>query len=639
MQSSGPQAPHTAPVTSLVPAGSTAFPAEIGSIGDFRANRVDLDSSVKVHHLPTWKHRGDPVRIKALREIALTAGRDPRMATLAVSIVRGDASAWGSQIQGAKPRDTKGQSALLLRWVQGLYYVNEPGERLQDPLYTVQVGYGDCLPEDTLLLRDDYEFVPISEIKPGDRIWGRDRWSRVQKAWETGEKRITRVHLSNGETLKASENHKLFAWSCPLHGTACPDWTERRGNCRHRDKTVVEVRVSDVHPGMRLLRPERIEAGSTSMDPDCAWVEGLFLADGWFQHTYHQKNGTERAYDFAIAGKDGHPKEAQKLRVRALCDGWGIPTTMTDRWVVVRDSGWASDLLSVCGHGAAEKRARTLDLDAPAVAALCEGIGADSGYTASGSQVFGTVSDTLSLQMRVLWHMQGRACSRNTVEAHGGVGHRPIHRMTPYKDRLNAPHTLTVRSIDRECETAVCWDVTTDDHYVYLPESDVVVHNCDDLSMLLAALAESLRIPWRYVLSGRNDRGKTIRWVEGERIPRAKWAHIYVALGDRPFTPKRWAFAEPTIRGVPLGWDVVQATNASGRVVLPELAGPDLGSAETGPDERAPMMVRKREHIKPFWNHVRDEVKDRLQPRKVVPLIITGIIIGALSDRVRRLFK
>lgn len=311
MQSSGPQASHVAPV-SLVPTGSTAFPTNIGSIGSFAANRVNLDSSVKVHHLPTWKHKGDPVRIRALREIALTAGRDPRMATLAVSIVRGDASAWGRKLPEAKPRDTRSQSARLLRWVQGLYYVNEPGERLQDPLYTVQVGYGDC----------------------------------------------------------------------------------------------------------------------------------------------------------------------------------------------------------------------------------------------------------------------------------------------------------------------------------------------DDLAMLLAALCESLRIPWRFVLSGKNSRGKTIRWVEGTRIPRAKWAHIYVAIGDRPFQPKRWAFAEPTIRGVPLGWDVVQATTASGRVVLPELAGPDLGAlpaagadAHDDPDERAPLMVRRVKREKPFGKHVLDEVKGKLTPRNVVPLIITGIVIGAISERVRKLLK
>jgi len=289
MQSSGPQAPHIAPVTSLIPAGATAFPADVGSIGAFPARRVNIDQGVKVHHLPTWKHKGDPVRIRALREIAETAGRDPRMATLAVAIVRGDASAWGGGAQGAKPRDTAGQSALLLRWVQGLYYVNEPGERLQDPLYTVQVGYGDC----------------------------------------------------------------------------------------------------------------------------------------------------------------------------------------------------------------------------------------------------------------------------------------------------------------------------------------------DDLAMLLGALCESLRIPWRFVLSGKRGR-RAVRWIEGERTIRASWSHIYVIIGPQPFQTKvtrAWRFAEPTIRGVPLGWDVVQATNASGRVLLPELAGPD---------------VPAKTDDKPFMDHVITEIKTRLHPRKVVPLVITGIIIGAISGAVRR---
>jgi hypothetical protein len=164
--------------------------------------------------------------------------------------------------------------------------------------------------------------------------------------------------------------------------------------------------------------------------------------------------------------------------------------------------------------------------------------------------------------------------------------------------------------------------------------------DCDDLAMLLAALCESLRIPWRFVLSGKNSRGKVIRWMEGTRIPRAQWSHIYVAIGDQPFAPKRWRFAEPTIRGVPLGWDVVQATNRSGRVVLPELAGPDVpgtgADAHDDPGERAPLMVRRSKRVKPFLDHVITEVRKSLTPRKVVPIIITGIVIGALSERVRK---
>jgi len=281
--------------TSIIPHGATAFPGEIRQIGAFPARRVNLDNSVKVHHLPTWKHKDDPVRIKALREVSMKAGRDPRLASLAVAIVRGDATAWGSKLPEAKPRDTKAQAARLLKWVQGLYYVNEPGERLQDPLYTVQVGYGDC----------------------------------------------------------------------------------------------------------------------------------------------------------------------------------------------------------------------------------------------------------------------------------------------------------------------------------------------DDLAMLLGALCESLRIPWRFVLSGRTSGGKTIRWIEGQPRKRAQWAHIYVAIGNRPFKPTAWMFAEPTVRGVPLGWDVVSSTQKHGKVVLPELAGFDLGG-------EAKIVVKSVGADKPFLQDVYEQIADRLKPRNLVPLIIGGIIIGYISDRVQR---
>lgn len=284
----------------LVPAGATAFPGQMSQLGDFAAKPVDLDKSVKVHHLPTWKHRDDPTRIKTLRSIAERAGRDPRLATLAVGIVRGDAKVWGYQIPEVAPRRTVEQAARLLKWVQDkIYYVNEPGERLQDPLYTVQVGYGDC----------------------------------------------------------------------------------------------------------------------------------------------------------------------------------------------------------------------------------------------------------------------------------------------------------------------------------------------DDMALLLAALAETLRIPWKLVLSGKAPGGRTIRWVEGERRKRARWAHIYVALGDRPFgTPGRMMFAEPTIRGVPLGWDVVQATAANGRVVLPELAGVDLGDADSDAGDRAPMLAQSR---RPFWEHVKGEMRDRLHPRSLVPTLLAGLVVGVLADRLR----
>jgi len=91
--------------------------------------------------------------------------------------------------------------------------------------------------------------------------------------------------------------------------------------------------------------------------------------------------------------------------------------------------------------------------------------------------------------------------------------------------------------------------------------------DCDDQCILLAALYESVGLPWKFVLSGRNSVGEKLRYIEGDPIPEARWAHIYLAVGTPPFNPVRWYFAETTIVGVPLGWDVIDGDTS----YLPEM--------------------------------------------------------------------
>jgi len=96
---------------------------------------VDV-SHPDTYHLPDWYRMKDDKRLIVIREIAERYGRDTRISDLAVHILR---------TEGIKPRDYKGQAAALLRWVQeNIYYVNEPCERLQAPLATIRMGYGDC---------------------------------------------------------------------------------------------------------------------------------------------------------------------------------------------------------------------------------------------------------------------------------------------------------------------------------------------------------------------------------------------------------------------------------------------------------------------------------------------------------------
>jgi hypothetical protein len=91
--------------------------------------------------------------------------------------------------------------------------------------------------------------------------------------------------------------------------------------------------------------------------------------------------------------------------------------------------------------------------------------------------------------------------------------------------------------------------------------------DCDDQVILLAAIYESIGLPWKFVLSGRNSVGEKLRYIEGDPLPEARWAHIYLAVGVPPFNPIRWYFAETTIVGVPLGWDVIDGDSS----YLPEM--------------------------------------------------------------------
>jgi hypothetical protein len=314
------------------------------------------------------------------------------------------------------------------------------------------------------------------------------------------------------------------------------------------------------------------------MDPDRAYVEGLYLSDGSIHHKYTRKDGTRTAYDFSIAGRDGKPKEEQKRAVAAICDSLGLKYRIDHKEITVHGAEWATRMLSM-GANAPEKRAPSINLSRPAAEQLLCGIMADSGLNTSGGLTFTSTSPRLALQTRLLWKMFGHACGYRYVEKHGGLGKHPVHRINPRLPGERSAKRLRVKSISREVETLPCFDIQTDDHYVYVPEADVTVSNCDDLAILVYALARSIRLPARLVISGVNKQGKKVRYIQGDKhYPSGvEWAHIYLQLGDRPYGDPVWYFAEPTLR-VPLGWDVVD-NDAS---ALPELRG-SFGVPETAP--------------------------------------------------------
>lgn len=112
---------------------------------------VSLDGP-QVHHLAGWERLSHPQRLAALREMVEQAGRDPRVRDAAIRILR-DAA--------VQPRDYPGQVDALHRWVQReIYYVNEPDEVFQDPLFTLEKRYGDC-DDQQILLMSLYESIAL----------------------------------------------------------------------------------------------------------------------------------------------------------------------------------------------------------------------------------------------------------------------------------------------------------------------------------------------------------------------------------------------------------------------------------------------------------------------------------------------
>jgi len=70
-------------------------------------------SNPKVYHMPAWSGYGDPKRLDVISRIAESRGRDPKIATLAVKILKK---------ARVKPRQFKKQAGALLKWVHTSIY-------------------------------------------------------------------------------------------------------------------------------------------------------------------------------------------------------------------------------------------------------------------------------------------------------------------------------------------------------------------------------------------------------------------------------------------------------------------------------------------------------------------------------------
>ena len=124
-------------------------------------------------------------------------------------------------------------------------------------------------------------------------------------------------------------------------------------------------------------------------------------------------------------------------------------------------------------------------------------------------------------------------------------------------DRLLRPHRVTevdpaeVIRVELDVETAHCFDIQTEDHYVLLPECDVTVSQCDDLTTALGSATASVGIPTYVVGQAFNGDSMASHVLVGVEDPQT---HVQYhvdpssktfSVGGHHFATKEW-WIDPT---------------------------------------------------------------------------------------------
>lgn len=84
------------------------------------------------------------------------------------------------------------------------------GERFRDIGRIIENGGGDCFAKGTKMLRRDGQKIAVEDLKAGDEIWGRHRWSRVEATANKGVLPVFDFYLDNGKSFTVTGDHKLF---------------------------------------------------------------------------------------------------------------------------------------------------------------------------------------------------------------------------------------------------------------------------------------------------------------------------------------------------------------------------------------------------------------------------------------------
>lgn len=455
---------------------------------------------------------------------------DPQIiawARKAVSKRRPGSNAWnGSQWENAE-KDHLAESVSIFKELRNSQrYVSDPvgTDTFARARNTLATGAGDCLPGDTRLVTPR-GLVSIKDIKIGDTIHDGKSWVKVTQWWDKGESEVLSFELNNRSFLRCTAGHKVFRVT--------------RNDGEHTEERAETLMETDL-----LLQPREFACGHEALAPGHATILGAYIAEGWWD---------EAKGIFCISGIPN--SKGLRERVIEAAASLGITNIyMHDRYLGFRkEHSW---LVSGCGKGAAQKQLPHLNFDRATVDLIVDALETgDGGIQGArdgnkGSMTYSTASATLAHQYRVLKRMQGHSTLMRclSAEEHGGAGSLPVWRLIVRGPTTRKPWAR----IEHVGSAGVhhVYDIETESHRIYLPDSDTIVHNCDEFTTVGAAASRAIGIPARIkVIASKQSPDGSADHVYYEILANNKWVPMDASVNMGPgweapdsMVSRRWIY-------------------------------------------------------------------------------------------------
>lgn len=449
------------------------------------------------------------------------------------------------------PHDYLSEYAAILNWVRSnIRYVRDPRtvEQVKTPQVVVETRTGDCLPLDTkVVVRDSrgyYRLKSLGELRHDYASYDALSYDFEQQSWtfqpvvgwhDKGVQETYRVKLTTGYSFRCTHGHKLFLWK-QSHGIsevrtladACARSPQPDGSFKLKQNWTILTAKQ-----IPLLGQEHSFAS-----PDAAWTLGAYVAEGWGEQ-----------HKVCIA------RNEPKLLHKAL-DRLGVPYV----FVAPRPNSGGytrlhahpfKDALRTAGGRALDKHFPwdVLSGDAASLRKLLDGYSwGDSWHNDGRSKghamhvrMHSTVSSELAVQLKFLHLLFGLPLSGGGRPVPGGgLGKNLIYRLyestgARYQERLPGLTNVGARRVAYAGTEPVC-DISVANTHNFVLADGTLVHNCDDLSVVIGTLVGLVGGPVRLVAGG---------LAGAPRSPsgRPLLSHVWLEAYDS--TSKSWVVLDP----------------------------------------------------------------------------------------------